>query len=90
MIEFVRLFKARIAEGVGDGVALDDPQHSDRFGKRNQRGDQGGRDTLIFDRLRQRSPATRARSSGGAHDHRMHPVGHERASHLGAYPGHVT
>ncbi len=49
MLEFVGLVEARIAEGVGNGVALDDPQHSDRFGERNQRGDQGGRDTLILD-----------------------------------------
>lgn len=90
VFEFVSGFETRIAEGMGDGLSLDYTQHPDGFGQRNQRGNEGGRNTLVLDRLSQRRPATRSRPSGGAHDRGLHPVGYESPPHLGAHPGHVA
>lgn len=80
----------RIPEGMGNGLALDDPEYAHGLGQRNQRRDQRRRNTLVLDRLGERRPATRTRPSGRAHDHGLHPVGDQGASHLGADAGHVA
>lgn len=49
ILHLVGRVEFRIPEGMGDGLALDDPENAHGLGQRNQCRDQRRRNTLVLD-----------------------------------------